>query len=121
MAYKEMPIFSRTFDMLTWLVPVSAHFPRQHRHSFTLRLQDAAFTLRERLEEAQMRRGDERMERLSRAEEALAHVRVYVRMAVKWQWLSTGQYEHVSRMLEEIGRLLGGWMKSQKARLEPGK
>ena len=32
-----MPIFTRTFDLLTWLVPVSNHFPRAHRFTVTLR------------------------------------------------------------------------------------
>ncbi len=51
-----MPIFSKTFDLLSWLLPVSNHFPKAHRHSFTRRLLDAAFDLRERLEEANLRR-----------------------------------------------------------------
>ena len=51
MARNEMVIFTRTFDLLTWLLPVTNHFPRAHRHTFTQRLLDAAFDLRERLEE----------------------------------------------------------------------
>ncbi len=38
----EMMIFARTFDFLSWLLPVTNHFPRAHRHSFTRRLLDAA-------------------------------------------------------------------------------
>ena len=112
MAQSEMPIFTRTFDLLTWLLPVSSGFPRTHRQGFTLRLQHAAFSLRERLEEAQLRRGAERLERLKRADEALAHIRVYIRLAVKWEMMSIGQYQHVGHMVEEIGRLLGGWQKA---------
>jgi hypothetical protein len=52
MAGQEMVIFTRTFDFLTWLLPVTNNFPRAHRHTFTRRLLDAAFDLRERLEEA---------------------------------------------------------------------
>ena len=52
MSDQEMPIFTRTYDFLTWLLPATNHFPRAHRHSFTQRLLDAAFDLRERLEEA---------------------------------------------------------------------
>jgi hypothetical protein len=48
MARQEMVIFTRTFDFLTWLLPATNHFPRAHRHSFTQRLLDAAFDLRER-------------------------------------------------------------------------
>ena len=35
----------------------------------------------------------------------------YLRMAMTWHWISIGQYEHASRMVLEIGRLLGGWRK----------
>ncbi len=108
---EEMPIFTRTFDLLTWLLPVTNHFPRAHRQSFTRRLLDAAFDLRERLELANLRQGGVRRERLLEADEALARLRVYVRLASRWGWLSDGQYGHVSEMLAEIGRLLGGWQK----------
>jgi hypothetical protein len=47
MSGPEMPIFTRTYDLLTWLVPVTNHFPRAHRHTVTRRLLDAAFDLRE--------------------------------------------------------------------------
>ncbi|MCI0731527.1 MAG: diversity-generating retroelement protein Avd [Chloroflexi bacterium] len=107
-----MPIFSRTFDLLTWLLPATNHFPRAHRHTCTQRLLDAAFDLRERLEEANLRKGAARRERLAQADEALAKVRLYLRLAARWGWLSAGQYQHVAEMVAEIGRLLGGWQKT---------
>ena len=55
MARQEMVIFTRSFDFLTWLLPVTNNFPRAHRHTFTRRLLDAAFDLRECLEEASHR------------------------------------------------------------------
>lgn len=111
MARQEMPIFTRTFDFLTWLVPVTNHFPKAQRHTVTRRLLDAAFDLREALEEANIRRGKERMAKLKEADEALAKVRMYIRLAHRWEWLKSGQYKHVSEMVAEIGRLLGGWQK----------
>jgi hypothetical protein len=45
-----MPIFTRSYDFLTWLLPITNHFPRAHRHTFTQRLLDAAFELRECLD-----------------------------------------------------------------------
>ena len=107
----EMPIFTRTYDLLTWLLPATNHFPRAHRHTVTRRLLDAAFDLRERLEEANLRHGSARMERLTLADEALARVRVYLRLVTRFGWLSAGQYEHVVTMVNEIGRLLGGWQR----------
>jgi len=111
MSDSEMPIFTRTYDLLTWLLPATNNFPRAHRHTFTHRLLDAAFDLRERLEEANLRREARRAERLSVADEALARLRVYLRLAARWGWLTAGQYEHVAVMVTEVGRLLGGWQK----------
>ena len=111
MTAPEMPIFTRTFDFLTWLLPATNNFPRAHRFTFTQRLLNAAFDLREYLEQANNRHGKARLERLDRADEALNRVRTYLRLAVRWEWLDGGQYQHVAAMVAEIGRLLGGWRK----------
>jgi hypothetical protein len=113
---REMPIFSRSFDLLTWLMQATNHFPRAHRHDFTRRLLDGAFDLREALEQANLRRGRARAERLAAADEALARVRLYVRLANELGWLNSGQYAHAASMLSEVGRLLGGWRKDTDAR-----
>ena len=106
-----MPIFTRTFDLLGWLLPVTNHFPRAHRHTVTRRLIDAAFDLRELLEEANLLRREHRRRALTSADDALARLRVYLQLAARFGWLSDGQYGHVSTMVAEIGRLLGGWHK----------
>lgn len=108
----EMVIFTRTFDFLSWLVPMTNHFPKAHRHTVSRRLLDAAFDLREHLEIANLRRGRYRLAQLRLADEALARVRVYLRLALRWQWLTGGQYHHAAEMVTEIGRLLGGWIKA---------
>ena len=115
MIRQEMPIFTRTFDFLTWLLPVTNNFPRAHRFTFTRRLLDAAFDLRERLEEANYRQGAQRLALLKEADVALDKVRMYLRLAARWEWLSAGQYRHAARMVAEIGRLLGGWHKVTRA------
>jgi len=107
-----MPIFTRTFDFLTWLLPTTQSFPRAHRQSFTLRLLGAAFELSDQLEVANRRSGVERRHALALADEALDRVRVYLRLAVRWHWLTPGQYRHVAVMTVEIGKLLGGWIKT---------
>jgi len=108
---QEMPLFTRTFDFITWLLPVTNNFPRAHRHTATKRLLDAAFNLREHIEAANHRLGNERMNFINLADEDLDNVRLYLRLAVRWEWLTAGQYQHVAVMVAEIGRLLGGWKK----------
>ena len=56
-------------------------------------------------------RGAPRLDVLRKADAALSKVRLYLRLCREWRWLTAGQYEHAARMITEIGRLLGGWMK----------
>jgi len=56
-AADPMVIFTRTFDFLAWLVPMTNHFPRAQRFTVTQRLLDAALDLREHTEVANLRIG----------------------------------------------------------------
>jgi hypothetical protein len=108
---EEMVIFVRVFDLLEWLVPKGESFPRPFRHTVTARLLGAALDLPEQLFEAQGRRGNRRRNALAEADATLNKLRLYLCLAHRWRWLSDGQYEHVSRMVAEVGRLLGGWIR----------
>ena len=48
---------------------------------------------------------------LVEADVELEKVRLHLRLAHELRLLTTGQYEHASRAVVEIGRLLGGWLK----------
>lgn len=108
---EDMVIFARVFDLLEWLVPKGEAFPRPFRHTVTTRLLGAALDLPEQLFEAQSRHGRQRRDTLAEADATLNKLRLYLRLVHRWRWLSDGQYEHVSRMVAEIGRLLGGWIR----------
>jgi four helix bundle protein len=108
---EEMIIFTRTYDFISWLLPMAENFPRSQRFVVTQRLQSAALNFQEAIIEANSLRGVQRMERLRLADAELRKVRLYLRLCEKWRWMTTGQYRHVSEMIAEIGRLLGGWLK----------
>jgi four helix bundle protein len=109
----EMVIFTRTYDFVAWLLPLTQNFPRSQRFVVTQRLQNAALNFQELLIEANAQRGPARSEILRAADAELRKVRLYLRLSQKWDWIKEGQYRHVSAMAAEIGRLLGGWKKSQ--------
>ena len=111
---QEMVIFTRTFDLLEWLLPKSERFPRAYRSTVTQRLMDAALDLQEALAAAVARTGRSRLAALRDADAALGRLRIYLRLAHRWRWLSDGQYAHAGGMVGEIGRLLGGWLKAEK-------
>ena len=110
----RMVIFTRTFDMLSWLLPHAKDFPQEQRFIVTQRLLNAALDFQEAIFEANARSGKTRLDRLEQADAELDKIRLYLRLAHQWRWLSNGQYEHVSQMVAEIGRLLGGWLKQTR-------
>ena len=110
----DMIILSRVFDLLQWLLPKGERFPRAYRHTTTQRLMDAALDLQDGLYLAQSRSTTARRAALADCDAALNRLRLYLRLAHHWRWLSDGQYAHVSGMVAEIGRLLGGWIRSPK-------
>lgn len=108
---KELVIFTRTYDLLTWLLPQCERFPKSQRFVVTQRLQDAALNFQEAIFEANARSGAERLGNLQAADAHLNKLRLYLRLSRQWDWLSSGQYEHASRMVANVGKLLGGWIK----------
>lgn len=116
----ELPIFTKSYDFVAWLVPLSNHFPRAHRQTVTRRLLDAALDFLECLVDANGVRGSARLALLRRADQQLDRVRFYMRLAHEWRWINPGQYEHAARQIAELGRLLGGWQRVTRQKLPPG-
>lgn len=108
---KESPIFTRTYDLLRWLIPVTTKFPREQRFVIASALQRTAFELQERLIEASL--GNSPAETLRQADIALTKLRFYLRLSRDLRLLSDNKHAHVVPMVDEIGRLLGGWRKAQ--------
>ena len=47
------------------------------------------------------------------------NLRVLFGICYRRRYLSMGQYEHVSRLLNETGRMAGGWEKSSETKRKP--
>lgn len=106
---QESPIFIRTFDLLVWLLPFTQKFPKEQRFVLAARLQNAAFNFYEEITAASLSKN--KKEHLEKADVELQKLRLYLRLCQRLQYFSKGQYEHVFKMVEEVGRLLGGWSK----------
>lgn len=112
---EDMVILTRTFDLLIWLLPRAEKFPAAQRFVVTKRLTDAALDFQEALFDANAHGGANRLAHLIDADAHLDKLRLYLRLAHQWRWLTAGQYQHVSAMVAEIGKLLGGWMRQTKS------
>jgi hypothetical protein len=105
----ESPILVKTHDFLLWLVPQTIKFPKSQRFLLAQRLHGTALNFYELLIRARKVRPNKGL--LIDADVELEKIRLHLRLAHELGLLSTGQYEHASRSVVEIGRLLGGWLK----------
>jgi hypothetical protein len=110
---QESPIFTRTYDLLKWLIPVTLKFPKSQRFVMAQRVQDTALDFQELLVAAVF--SQDKAPILTQADTELQKLRFHLRLCFDFKLINPGQYEHVSRMVAEIGRLLGGWRKKAEA------
>jgi four helix bundle protein len=106
---QESPIFTRTFDLLAWLIPALQKFPKEQRFVLAARVNTAAFNFYEAITAASLSK--KKAEYLEQADVELQKLRLYLRLSHRLQFLSNAQYKHVFELVEEVGRLLGGWSK----------
>ena len=111
----QLPIFVKTYDLLLWLIPRTTTFPREQRFVMARHVQDVALRFQEYLIEAatlSQRNRQGKLACLNKADVELTKLRFHLRLCRDLRLLDSGQHRHVSQMVDEIGRLLGGWFKA---------
>ena len=53
---------------------------------------------------------------LSKADRRLTRLRILLRLAMDTTCLSVRQHEFITKELDEVGRMLGGWIRQQRKR-----
>ncbi|HOU43344.1 MAG TPA: diversity-generating retroelement protein Avd [Anaerolineaceae bacterium] len=107
----ESPLFTRTYDFLLWMIPHTIKFPRVHRFGLGERIQQLALNFQDTLVAAGKSHGSRRIEYLQKADIQLEQMRVWLRFSRDNNLLTINQYEHGARLVTEIGKLLGTWLK----------
>jgi hypothetical protein len=111
----QSPIFVKTYDLLLWLIPRTTTFPREQRFVLARHVQDIALHFQEYLIEAATLPKESQQAKLvllNKADIELTKLRFQLRLCHDLKLLDSGQHRHVSQMVDEIGRLLGGWFKA---------
>lgn len=108
---QESPLYTKTYDLLLWLIPQAQKFPRVHRFGLGERVQRLALDFQDTLVLAGKCKGPERRQALQRADIQLEQLRLWVRLTRDFQLITLRQYEHAAALLRDVGRLLGAWLK----------
>ncbi|HEY85776.1 MAG TPA: diversity-generating retroelement protein Avd [Chloroflexi bacterium] len=106
---KQSPIFAKTEAFMGWLFAHTGKFPKSERFRLAKRIEDALFDFHKCLTAA-VYRPDTRSQ-LKNADLHLNLLRAYLRLALELKHSSPRQYHYAAKHIDEIGKLLGGWLK----------
>lgn len=108
----DSPIFVKVYDLLVWLLPRTLKYPREHRFTLASRMQTCAFDLQRALiQAAKSANPADQIIALHQADVELSELRLHLRLSIDLKLMEPRGYEHAARLVDEVGRLLGGWQR----------
>ncbi len=99
-------------ELLLWLIPQIDKFPRVRRFTLGERIETGLLDVLELLVETAYTRNKEAP--LRRANLRLEVVRHLWRLAHELKVIATRQYEHGAKLIDALGRQIGGWLRSRE-------
>lgn len=110
MANQEFLVIKRGYDFSKWLLGHTGKFPKSYRFSVAAKLENTILEFLELTSVANVRR--DKLPLLRRADEALVKLRLLFRLSYEMRFINAKSYQHGSKQLVELGKLLGGWIKN---------
>ena len=107
------PALERAYQFLAWLIPTLDKFPRRQKFLLGARIESTALDVLEGLVEATYTRNRARM--LEAVNLKLDKLRFLFRLSCELQLLDWRRYKHAAHGIDEIGRLVGGWIKANRS------
>ena len=110
----ELPaIVEKMYVLCRWLMQKVSTFPKDQRFILGHRIEAKSLDILDNLiEAALLPKGSEKEALLRRINLQLEQLRFLIRMAKDGKYLSLRAYEHGMAHLLEIGKMLGGWIKT---------
>jgi len=108
---KDLKIISDFYDLMLWTIHHTEKFPRHHRYSIGVSIENRLQTILSMLLKA--RYSKERNAYLFDANIELDVLRFQIRLAKDLKVLPVKSYGFASKSLDSIGSQIGGWIKNR--------
>ena len=110
----ELPIFIKWTDFMKWLLITVEKFPKKVRFTFSDRIINLTLDIVEDLIEARYSR--QKVATLRRANLNLEKIRILWRICFELRVIPQKTYEHAIYSVNEVGKMIGGWLKQQEGK-----
>jgi hypothetical protein len=108
----DIPIFHKIYDLYKLLHSYQSIIPKTQRYTLWQKCENTALALWEALIETSHCRGEDRLQSLHRISNKLDLLKVLVRLSKETRTIDMKQYLAIQECTQEIGKMIGGWIKS---------
>ena len=112
----DLPIFKKSYDTYILFYSLRLEIPRQDRYTIWQKCEDALLEILEGILFASQMSKAEKLPVLEKTSMRLNFLRVFIRLMKDVKAIDNRKYLSIEVSLDEIGRMLGGWIKSTKER-----
>lgn len=111
---EDILIFKKAYQLTQEILKATNLFPKSQRFLMASRLEEASIQILEHIVQANEAR--EKAPFLNKASQLLERLRILIRLSKDSCYIDFKKYEKLSRVADEIGRMLGGWIKYSSGR-----
>ena len=113
---KELLIYQKYVDLIEYAYDRIRKFPKSEKHAMAASFKNSMFDTLKYILRANKIYGNsqKRLEMLNMIDAEVQLQKVLVRLAHKYKYISNKNYIEWARRLDEIGKILGGWIKSTR-------
>ena len=108
----DIPIFHRIYDLYKLLHSYQPRISKLQRYTLWQKCENATLSLLEALIETSHRKGEDQVQSLYIISNKLDLLKVLIRLSKDTRTIDNPQYLEVQTVIQEIGRMIGGWIKS---------
>ena len=106
----ELTIYQKHYDLMLYALPIIAKYPKHLRFTLGQQTMDCLLEIGRLIVRANQER-DRRSTQME-IDQKLEELRLLTRLATDLNLLTVRHYGLINERVTEIGRLLGGWIKS---------
>ena len=104
-------LHKKTYELLIWIYPIINRIPKSHRLVLGREIEQVSLNLLLTIIKANKARSKERQQLQLEYSEYLDTLRILCRLTKDLKMMSIKQYSLTAERINELGRMLSGWMK----------
>ena len=110
--FQNLSIFEKTYELILWLYPTVNKFPKSQRFVLGQQIENTILEILKGIIQANSERN--KLPYLNQISVELDKLRILIRLSKDLKLINIKKYQFVAEKINEIGKMLGGWIKSYR-------